>query len=105
MTAPPTEMLALRAHRRGGPEVLVTERVSVPAPAAGEVLIAVHAAAITFDELTWPETWTRNGVDRTPTIPSHEVSGVVADPLQTILPVAVGKFVANADNQVLTTSS
>ena len=78
MTAPPTEMLALRAHRRGGPEVLVTERVPVPVPATGEVLIAVHAAAITFDELTWPETWTRDGVERTPTIPSHEVSGIVA---------------------------
>ena len=38
----------------------------------------VHAAAITFDELTWEETWTRAGADRTPIIPSHEVSGVVA---------------------------
>jgi NADPH:quinone reductase-like Zn-dependent oxidoreductase len=69
-----TEMTALRAHRRGGPEVLVVERAPVPAPAAGEVLIAVHAAAITFDELTWEETWAA-----TPVIPSHEVSGVVAE--------------------------
>jgi NADPH:quinone reductase-like Zn-dependent oxidoreductase len=72
-------MTALRAHRRGGPEVLVVERASVPVPAAGEVLIAVHAAAITFDELTWEETWTRDGVDRTPVIPSHEVSGVITE--------------------------
>lgn len=72
-------MTALRAHRRGGPEVLTVEAAPVPAAAAGEVLIAVHAAAITFDELTWDETWTRDGVDRTPVIPSHEVSGVVAD--------------------------
>ena len=43
------------------------------------MLVAVHAAAITFDELTWPETWSRDGRDRTPIIPSHEVSGVVAD--------------------------
>lgn len=70
-------MTALRAHRRGGPEQLVLERAPVPVPAAGEVLVAVHAAAITFDELTWDETWTRNGVSRTPVIPSHEVSGVV----------------------------
>ena len=49
-------MTALRAHRRGGPEVLVVESAPVPRPAAGEVLIAVHAAAITFDELTWNET-------------------------------------------------
>lgn len=74
-----TEMTALRAHRRGGPEVLVVERAPVPVAAAGEVLLAVHAAAITFDELTWTETWTRDGVSRTPMIPSHEVSGVVSD--------------------------
>lgn len=74
-----TEMTALRAHRPGGPEVLVVERAPVPVPAAGEVLVSVRAAAITFDELTWPETWTRDGVDRTPIIPSHEVSGVVAE--------------------------
>jgi NADPH:quinone reductase-like Zn-dependent oxidoreductase len=39
----------------------------------------VHAAAITFDELTWEETWTRDGVSRTPIIPSHEISGVVTE--------------------------
>jgi NADPH:quinone reductase-like Zn-dependent oxidoreductase len=72
-------MTALRAHRRGGPEVLVVERAPVPVPAAGEVLVEVHAAAITFDELTWDETWTRDGISRTPVIPSHEVSGVVAE--------------------------
>ena len=71
-------MTALRAHERGGPEVLVVEQAPIPVPASGEVLIAVHAAAITFDELTWDETWLRDGVDRTPIIPSHEVSGVVA---------------------------
>lgn len=72
-------MRALRAHHRGGPEVLTVESAPVPVPAPGEVLVAVHAAAITFDELTWEETWTRDGVDRTPTIVSHEVSGVVTE--------------------------
>jgi NADPH:quinone reductase-like Zn-dependent oxidoreductase len=72
-------MMALRAHTQGGPEVLVYE--SAPRPTAGndEVLVAVHAAAITFAELTWPETWASGGVDRTPVIPSHEFSGVVVD--------------------------
>ena len=41
-------MKAMRAHHRGGPEQLVVEEAPVPAPAAGEVLVAVHAAAITL---------------------------------------------------------
>jgi len=72
-------MMALRAHQRGGPEQLVYEQAPVPAAGPGEVLIAVHAAAITFAELSWDESWTtRDGADRTPMIPSHEVSGTVA---------------------------
>jgi NADPH:quinone reductase-like Zn-dependent oxidoreductase len=74
---PPTTMMALRAHTRGGPEVLVYEQAPVPVPAAGEVLVEVHGASITFTELNWDETWLRGGRARTPVIPSHEVSGVV----------------------------
>jgi NADPH:quinone reductase-like Zn-dependent oxidoreductase len=72
-------MMALRAHTRGGPEVLVYETAPRPTPGNEEALIAVHAAAITFAELTWPETWASSGVDRTPVIPSHEFSGVVVE--------------------------
>jgi NADPH:quinone reductase-like Zn-dependent oxidoreductase len=72
-------MMALRAHARGGPEQLVYERAPEPGGGPGEVLVAVHAAGITFDELTWDLSWTtRDGTDRTPVIPSHEVSGTVA---------------------------
>ena len=72
-------MLAMRAHHRGGPEQLVVEQAPVPVPAAGEVLVEVHAAAITPTELTWDLSWqTQDGADRTPVIPSHEVSGVVS---------------------------
>jgi NADPH:quinone reductase-like Zn-dependent oxidoreductase len=71
-------MHALRAHTRGGTEVLVYEQAPMPTVGDEDVLVEVHAAAITFAELTWEETWTRDGVDRTPTIPSHEFSGVVA---------------------------
>jgi NADPH:quinone reductase-like Zn-dependent oxidoreductase len=72
-------MMALRAHARGGPEQLVYESAPVPVPGPGEALVAVHAAAITFAELSWDESWTtRDGRDRTPVIPSHEVSGTVA---------------------------
>src|SRR5579862_4287969 len=72
-------MMALRAHARGGPEQLVYEQAPAPEPGPGEALVAVHAAAITFAELTWDLSWTtRDGRDRTPVIPSHEVSGTVA---------------------------
>jgi NADPH:quinone reductase-like Zn-dependent oxidoreductase len=86
-------MHALRAHTRGGPEVLVYEQAPTPIPRAGEALIEVHAAAITFAELTWEETWTRNGIDRTPTTPSHEFSGVVAELGDQALGVTVGQEV------------
>jgi NADPH:quinone reductase-like Zn-dependent oxidoreductase len=75
-------MKAVRAHRRGGPEELVFEVAPRPEPGGGEALVAVHAAAITPDELTWDATWTDRpepgGRDRTPIVPSHEMSGVVA---------------------------
>jgi NADPH:quinone reductase-like Zn-dependent oxidoreductase len=39
----------------------------------------VHAAGFTPGELDWPGTWTdRAGRDRTPSVPGHELSGVVA---------------------------
>ena len=53
-------MMALRAHARGGPEQLVCEQA--PAARPGETLIAVHAAAITFAELTWDLEWTTRTV-------------------------------------------
>ena len=77
MTALPTTMTALRAHERGGPDRLMVEDAPVPVPAEGELLVQVHAAAITFAELDWDLSWTREGLDRTPVIPSHEFSGTV----------------------------
>jgi NADPH:quinone reductase-like Zn-dependent oxidoreductase len=51
-----------------------------PHAAENDVVVRVHAAAFTPGELDWPGTWTdRAGRDRTPTIPGHEVSGVVAE--------------------------
>ncbi len=85
-----TDMTAVRAHHRGGPEVLVVERAPIPVPAAGEVLIEVHAGAITFDELTWEESWARDGRDRTPMIPSHEVSGVITAMADDVTDLSLG---------------
>ena len=84
-------MMALRAHARGGPEQLVYEQAPAPAAGPGEALIAVHAAAITFAELTWDLEWTtRDGKDRTPVIPSHEMSGTVTGLGDGVAGLAVG---------------
>jgi NADPH:quinone reductase-like Zn-dependent oxidoreductase len=87
-------MKAIRAHHRGGPERLVFEEAPRPEAARGEVLVAVHAASITPDELSWEETWNDRpgpeGRDRTPIIPSHEMSGVVATLGPGVTDVGVG---------------
>jgi NADPH:quinone reductase-like Zn-dependent oxidoreductase len=71
-------MMAVRAHKRGGPEVLRYEEAPRPVAGKGEVLVEVHAAAVTPGELSWDSSWLReDGTDRTPMIPSHEFSGVV----------------------------
>src|SRR5881296_1365424 len=44
----------------------------------GDVVVQVHASGFTGDELSWPSTWIdRGGRDRTPSIPGHELAGVV----------------------------
>jgi len=49
-----------------------------PHAAENDVIVRVHAAGFTPGELDWPATWTdRAGRDRTPSVPGHEVSGVV----------------------------
>src|SRR5262252_1950198 len=50
-----------------------------PQAAINDVVVQVHASGFTWDELTWPSTWTdRLGRDRTPVIPGQELAGVVA---------------------------
>jgi NADPH:quinone reductase-like Zn-dependent oxidoreductase len=54
--------------------------VPYPYAAENDVIVQVRAAGFTPGELDWPGTWTdRAGRDRTPTIPGHEVSGLVAE--------------------------
>jgi NADPH:quinone reductase-like Zn-dependent oxidoreductase len=53
------------------PASLTSETVPVPDPGPGEVLVEVHATAVTAGELSWPESW--------PAIPCHDLSGVVAE--------------------------
>jgi NADPH:quinone reductase-like Zn-dependent oxidoreductase len=49
-----------------------------PQAAINDVVVRVHASGFTGDELTWPSTWAdRVNRDRTPSIPGHELAGVV----------------------------
>src|SRR5205085_4197732 len=49
-----------------------------PQATINDVVVQIHASGFTGDELSWPSTWIdRLGRDRTPSIPGHEVAGVV----------------------------
>ncbi|MEV8406034.1 NADP-dependent oxidoreductase [Streptomyces niveus] len=51
-----------------------------PHAAENDVIVRVHAAGFTPGELAWDGTWTdRAGRDRTPSVPGHELSGVVTE--------------------------
>jgi len=69
MTASARTMSAMRASSPD-PASLTCETVPVPDPGPGELLVEVHATAVTAGELSWPESW--------PAIPCHDLSGVVA---------------------------
>ncbi|KAK5994401.1 putative zinc-binding oxidoreductase [Cladobotryum mycophilum] len=56
------------------PEVTLNPSAPKPIPKSAEILIKVHAAGITADELAWPELWEEVPVR----IPGHDISGVVA---------------------------
>ncbi|MFF9817677.1 NADP-dependent oxidoreductase [Streptomyces sp. NPDC014006] len=66
--------------REAGVRGLTLEDLPHPHTAENDVIVHVHAAGFTRGELDWPATWTdRAGHDRTPSVPGHEVSGVVAE--------------------------
>ena len=49
-----------------------------PQPSINDVVVQVYASGFVNTELTWPSTWTdRLDRDRTPSIPGHELAGVV----------------------------
>ena len=49
-----------------------------PQAAINDVVVQVHASGFVPTEMEWPSTWTdRLGRDRTPSIPGHELAGVV----------------------------
>jgi NADPH:quinone reductase-like Zn-dependent oxidoreductase len=49
-----------------------------PEPATNDVIVQIQTSGWVATELEWPSTWTdRAGRDRTPSIPGHELAGVV----------------------------
>ncbi|WP_445165358.1 NADP-dependent oxidoreductase [Mycolicibacterium sp. Dal123E01] len=74
-------MMAITVRDRdAGIAGLTLTELPYPHAAENDVIVRVHAAGFTRGELDWPGTWTdRAGRDRTPSVPGHEVSGVVAE--------------------------
>ncbi|KAK4076704.1 uncharacterized protein Triagg1_4307 [Trichoderma aggressivum f. europaeum] len=64
------EVLGTKAN----PQVTLNPAVPKPSPKNGEILIKVHAAGLTGDEITWWELW-----EHPIRIPGHDISGEVAE--------------------------
>src|ERR1700736_2948362 len=77
MSSLPTHMTAIAIRSPGGPEVLVPQRVPVPTPGPGEILVKVAAAGVNR-----PDVMQRQGLypppKGAPDIPGLEVAGEVA---------------------------
>ncbi|MGW6361775.1 NADP-dependent oxidoreductase [Streptomyces sp. NPDC055092] len=49
-----------------------------PSASINDVIVQIHASGFVPTEMEWPSTWTdRAGRDKTPSIPGHELAGVV----------------------------
>ncbi|WP_433182135.1 NADP-dependent oxidoreductase [Actinoallomurus sp. CA-150999] len=72
------QAITVRDRAAGVGGLSLTE-MPYPHAAENDVIVRVHTAGFTPGELDWPGTWTdRAGRDRTPSVPGHELSGVVA---------------------------
>src|SRR3954449_11726421 len=64
--------------RAAGPAGMPRVERPEPSAAINDVVVEVHASGFVPTELAWPSTWTdRRDRDRTPSIPGHELAGVV----------------------------
>ncbi len=71
-------MKAIRVHEYGGPEVLKYDDAPRPAPAAGEVLIRVHATSVNPVDVAIRQGYFKERMKyNLPMIPGWDVSGVV----------------------------
>jgi NADPH:quinone reductase-like Zn-dependent oxidoreductase len=87
-------MKAIRLHARGGPEQVVYEDAPEPILLDGDALVKVLASGTTRNELDWGPTYTdEKGNDRTPTIPGHELCGIVEAITPGVTDMLVGETV------------
>ena len=69
--------VVVRDEAAGTAGMTLVERPE-PEPAINDVAVQVRASGFVSTELAWPSTWTdRLDRDRTPSIPGHELAGVV----------------------------
>jgi NADPH:quinone reductase-like Zn-dependent oxidoreductase len=87
-------MKAIRLHTRGGAEQLAYEEAPQPALRPGDALVRVLASGLTRNELDWGPTYTdEQGHSRLPSIPGHELCGVVESITPGVTEVAPGDVV------------
>ena len=80
--------------RAAGVDGLSLTEMPYPQAAENDVIVRVYAAGFTRGELDWQGTWSdRAGHDRTPSMPGHELSGVVAELGYGITGLTVGQRV------------
>ncbi len=85
--------IVARDEAAGTAGMTLVER-SEPKPAINDVVVEIHASGFVPTEMAWPSTWTdRLGRDRTPSIPGHELAGVVTSLGYGTTGVAVGQRV------------
>src|SRR4051794_12085311 len=73
----PMKAIVVTDQAAGTAGMTLVERPD-PRAAINDVVVQVHGSGFVNTELGWPSTWAdRVGRDRTPTIPGHELAGVV----------------------------
>jgi NADPH:quinone reductase-like Zn-dependent oxidoreductase len=75
--AVPMKAIVVTDEAAGTAGMALAERPE-PEAAINDVIVEIHVSGFVSTELTWPSTWVdRRGRDRKPSIPGHELAGVV----------------------------
>src|SRR5439155_2307435 len=74
----PMKAIVVTDEAAGTAGMTLVEQPEPPA-AINDVIVQIHASGFVPTEMAWPSTWTdRRDRDRTPSIPGHELAGVVS---------------------------